>query len=130
MALLESDILDAALDSNGDVVIDDDGVHFISGIPAIVQLARIRMLMFLGEWFLNMGVGIPYYQELLGDASKTPGVEARAHAVFAAAILDTPGIVEILSLVVKVDRATRKMFVTWSARTLFGDTLPDVLGVP
>lgn len=132
MALpLSTDPLDVALDTDGDIKIDPQlGLVFVSGIDGIVQLARISMLLFLGEWFMNMDIGIPYYDELLGDASKTPGVRERAEAVFAAAILGVPGVVSINQLTVDIDPSGRSMTVTWSAATLFGDTPTDLLEAP
>lgn len=131
MALpLESDPQDVALASDGDILITPNGLVFISGIQAVVQAARVRMLFFLQEWFLNMDIGIPYFEELIGDASKVPGVLDRARVVFAAAILDTPGIVEILQLQVTKNNQTRGMQVLWSARSQFGDTPTDLLQTP
>lgn len=118
---LENDPQDVALDVDGDILIDAKGLHFVSGIPAIVQAVRIRLLMFFKEWFLNQGVGIPYFEELIGDASKVPGVEDRARAVFAGAILSVPGVTQVLQLQVKVN-GERSMTVTWQARCQFGDT--------
>lgn len=130
MALpLESDPQDVALATDGDILIDALGLHLISGLPAIAQAVRFRLLFFLGEWFLNEGIGIPYFEELIGDASKLANVKDRAHAAFAAAILDVPGVIEITKLEIDINTNTRTMTVTWSARTLFGDTPIDSLEV-
>lgn len=131
MALpLSTDPLDVALDADGDIKIDAGGLSFVSGIAAVVQLARFNMLLFAGEWFLNMDIGIPYFDELLGDASKTAGVKERAEAAFADAILGVPGVLAITQLTVDVDPSGRSMTVTWSASTLFGDTPTDLLEAP
>lgn len=119
---LETDPMDVALDTDGDILIDEQGLHFVSGIPAVVQGVRIRLLLFFSEWFLNQDVGVPYFEELIGDASKQPGVEDRARAAFAAAILDTPGVVSITQLDVVSDKQARVMTVTWQASCAFGDT--------
>lgn len=123
MPLLESDPQDILLDADQDVVLDEEGLHWVSGIDAVVQAARIRIRLFFAEWFLNLDVGIDYYADILFENYD----ETRARAAFATAILDTPGIVEILSLTLRRDSQTRILTVTWSARTLFGDTMPDSL---
>jgi hypothetical protein len=119
---LISDPQDIALDADGDILLDEEGLHFISGIEAVAQAIRFRLLMFRGEWFLNQDIGVPYFEELIGDASKQAGVKSRARAAFAAAILDAPGVTSILQLDVDINSATRRMTVTWQARATFGDT--------
>lgn len=128
---LESDPQDVALDVDGDIKIDPKiGLVFVSGRAAVEQAVRIRLLMFAGEWFLNQDIGVPYFEELIGDASKRPGVEARARAAFAAAILDAPGVLEIKRLEVNINKDTRRMTVTWEATCAFGDTAGGTVTVP
>jgi hypothetical protein len=128
--VLETDPQDIALADDGDILIDEEGLHFIAGIPAVVQAVRFRLQLFRGEWFMNMDIGVPYLTEILGDASKQPGLIARATAAFAAAILDTPSVISILQLNVSVDPNTRAMTVTWQAQCQFGNTPVDLLEVP
>ena len=127
---LQNDPQDIALDTDGDILLDEQGLHWVSGIAAIVQAVRFRLLFFAKEWFLNQDICVPYFEELLGDASKRAGVENRARAAFAAAILDAPGVVQILQLDVKLNNSTRKMTVTWQARAAFGDTPVVEIQVP
>lgn len=122
MALLEEDPQDVLMDDTGDIVLDEQGLHFVSGIPAVVQAARIRMGMFATEWFLNLDIGIPYYESIMFENYD----EQTARAEFAAAILDVPGVVEIISLTLDL-ASDRTLTVTWSARTFFGDTPTDVI---
>lgn len=126
---LENDPQDVALAPDGDILLDAEGLHFVSGKPAVVQAVQIRLLMFKGEWFLNQDIGMPYFEELIGDASKARGVEDRMHAAAAAAILDAPGVDSILKLNVTVDRQNRTMTVTWQAKCSFGDTTDVVTTV-
>jgi len=121
-APLETDPQDVELAADGDIRLDEHGLHFVSGLQAIEQAIRFRVLMFFGEWFLNKSIGVPWFEELIGDASKRPGVENRARAALAAAILDVPGVVAILQLNVGVDRSTRKLTATCQVRAAYGDT--------
>lgn len=126
---LESDPQDVALDADGDILIDEQGLHFVSGKDAVVQAVLIRLRMFRGEWALNQDIGVPYFEDLIGDASKVAGVEDRARAAFGAAILDVPGVETILQLDVKINRQTRGMTVTWRAKCTFGDTAEGTVEV-
>jgi hypothetical protein len=121
--------MDVALATDGDILIGPNGLEFVSGLAAIAQAVRFRSLLFRAEWFLNLDIGVPYFEDLIGDASKSPDLKARAHAAFAAVILDVPGIVAILQLDIDVDNGTRTMTITWAAQTLFGDTPTTVLSL-
>lgn len=125
-ALLETDPIDILLDEDGDLVLDGDGLHFVSGLAAVVQGIRFRLGLFRGEWFLNLDVGVPWYDEVLGEHFD----EAHVRQLVADAINDTPGVKEITELTVKFDNKTRLITVTWAATTLFGDTPSDTLKVP
>lgn len=125
MPLLESDPQDLLLDANGDLVIDEEGLHFVFGLQAVAQAIRIRILMFRGEWFLNMDIGVPYFEGIIGDTYD----EATARAAIVAAILDAPGVTGIKSLSVDFDGGTRKLTIAFVAQSLFGDTPEDRLEV-
>lgn len=120
---LESDPQDVALDTDGDILVDPlRGLVFVSGIPAVVQAVNFQLRLFFSEWFLNQDIGVQYFEQILGDASKVAGVKKRAEAVFGAAILRVPAVESILKLTVAPDSRTRKMTVTWQAKCAFGDT--------
>lgn len=121
--MLETDPIDLALDDDGDLLIDADGLHLTSGITGVVQAVRIRLLLFKNEWFMNLDAGVPYYEEILGEKFNEPLLRQR----LSEAIKDTPGVVEILSLVIQYSGTTRRVGVTWSVRCEFGDTPADLL---
>jgi hypothetical protein len=108
-----------------------------TGIGAVIQGARIRLLLTAGEWFLNLDLGVARFAR--------PGVDqtrvllgqkfdrVRAIREYRNALLGTqsspgvPGIVELLQLDVTFDNHTRVQTVIWQARTEFGDTPVDTL---
>lgn len=73
----------------------------------MAQKLRIRISMFLGGWYLNVNIGLPYLpvpgqpqiQAILG--SKNPN-QAQAIAVLKALILGTPGIIGLEQFSVSV----------------------------
>lgn len=125
---LETDVMDVLMNEDGtDVVVDPLlGVTLVSGKAAVRQGIMFRLRLLLGEWFMNQDIGVPWFQEILGDASKTTGVLDRARASFAAAILDTPGVTGIISMDLSLDGATRKLSVTFNASSAFGDVTGTV----
>ena len=52
----------------GDLNVSDSGViRLTSGtLESVAQRLRIKLRTFLGEWFLDTNVGVPYYQSILG----------------------------------------------------------------
>lgn len=123
MALLETDFLDARLDTDGDIYIGPNGPEWISGIEGVTQLVAIAIQLFRGEWFLNLDAGVPYFQEIL--ARKYDPVLARQRLL--EEINTVPGVVEVLSLELEFEAATREMRVRVKLRTAFGDTEVDTL---
>lgn len=124
MALL-NDPIDWLLDDNGDVVLTRD-VEFSRGLPAVRQSIAVAIRMIRGEWFYDALDGVPYWERPVVPASDAllgqPYNELKALAAFRDAIGNTPHVLEILTLSVSLDRATRTLVVSWSVRTTFGDT--------
>ncbi len=128
-SLLETDRVCLACDDDGDLIVP---LRFLAGVDACVQGARVRMRMFKGEWFWNQDVGIPY-KEMKGVVTPDEAIigakfnRRKVDAIYRAAILRTPAIVEVKKLELDLDGRTRKLDVTWEARTQFGDTPVDNL---
>ena len=110
---------DIALDSEGDALIENDALVLVEGDDAIVQHLRIRFRFFLGEWFLDTRVGIPYYDEIL---IKNPDL-SRVNGIFKQVIITTPGIASIEAFAMDFVGADRKLTITFLARKDDGETL-------
>lgn len=123
MALLESDPLDILLDDDGDIIVDPvRGITFVSGLAGVAQLVRIAIRLFRGEWFLDLDAGVPYFQTILGK--KYDAATLRAELV--KAVVDVPGVAEILNITLEFDGATREASVSLALRTEFGDTVVEL----
>lgn len=107
--------VDILLDATGDLDIDSD-IHFSTGLAAVAQGIRLRCLLFKGEWFLDLELGVPYFQDILGQKFS----EVKVRTAFRNAILDTPGVAEIVSLTTDFNAATRRLTVSWVVDTDFG----------
>lgn len=89
---------------------------------AVAQLAKTRLLLFLGEWFLDIQDGTPWRTKVLGNRT----ADTR-DAVIRARILDTPGVTKITTYDSRVDRATRRMTVAVQIETIYGATSIEAL---
>lgn len=77
----------------------------------VAQHIRMRLRMWLGEWFLDLGEGVPYLDEILEKGIDDGSIGAILKAV----ILGTPGVATINSLSLKRDNAARTLNVTFEA---------------
>ena len=58
------------------------------------QRLKIRLLTFMGEWFLDTTYGVPYWQRLLGVKQTS---KSAIDLIFQQQILSEPGVKEIVS---------------------------------
>lgn len=120
MATDVNDPIGIALDATGDIEILTTGIaagiRFTSGIEAVAQNIDEALSTFQGEWFLDLELGMPYYQELLGERYS----EERLLTAIRTAILAVPNADQIVSLTSSFDAATRIATVAWEVLTPFG----------
>lgn len=105
---------DLKLDADGDLEIGSDGdLIIVTGIDAIAQHLRIRLQFFLGEWFLDTRLGIPYFEEVL---RKSPDLNV-VQSLLREAIDETPGVIAINSFELDYDGVTRSLSLDFRALT-------------
>ena len=51
-----------ALDSNNDLVVQPGKLKTVEEGAEVVQHVRSRLLFYLGEWFLDIHAGVPYFK--------------------------------------------------------------------
>jgi hypothetical protein len=108
-----------------DIVFDNTNRVTASFTDSIVQRLKIRLLTFLGEWFLDGEEGVPYFQSVLG----IKGDKSRVDVIFKEAILKDPDVVNISSFTSTLDISTRQYSCTFTCLTKLGvTTAPLTLG--
>jgi len=98
-------------------------LYLIDGIDQIAQNLNITLRFFLGEWYLDTLVGIPYYQYIL---IKNPN-QIQVDSFLMDAIYDTPGIQNITAYSSAYNGNTRQYNVNFTASTIDGETEIEVL---
>jgi hypothetical protein len=107
-----------ALDSlNHDVYFEDGQIVLVSNGEAIAQDIKVRLLFFKGEWALDTRLGVPYYEEVLGQKPNLGVVKN----LFRKVILQTPGVKSINNLDVTFDSSIRTLIVSFFAETIEGE---------
>lgn len=118
-----TDPVDLLLGPDHDLVIGTD-LSLSTGLDAIAQGIKVRLLTVRGEWRLNLDSGVPYYEDILGQRFD----QTRIHAAIREAILSTPGVRDIISLESSFDGATRTLSVAWEVTSIYG-TIADSLEI-
>lgn len=104
---------DLKLDLTGDLDVTNGEVTLTSGIDSIIQDVAVRLKTFLGEWFLDQRVGIPYFQNILIKNPNLPVIQT----IFQQAILETEGVLSITNFEFNFDTASRQLDISFEAKT-------------
>lgn len=87
----------------GDIKVVANTLILTTDIGLLVrQRLQIRLDTFLGEWFLNSEIGVPYFQTLL----KKPYKELLTDSIFKGVILETEDVISITKFETTFDAKT------------------------
>lgn len=110
------------LTADDDYTFGGSQLDFYRDVPAAVgQAAKTRLLLWLGEWFLNISEGTPYLTGILGKHSK-----ATADGTIRNRVINTQGMVGIDNYASEVDPNTRMLSVTMDINTIYGPTKAQI----
>lgn len=111
-----------ALDSDGDMALSSAGIpFFIGSSDEVIQRLGVRFKFFLGEWYLDQLLGVPYYEHVL---IKNPNL-ILVRSLWRQLILDTPGITGINRLTESYDRVARELRPVFEAVFEDGTVITD-----
>ncbi len=102
---------DIALADDGDILISGSDLTLTTGVDAIKQHLSQRLRTFYGEWFLNMEIGIPYFQQVLRKNPDPVVIDS----IFKREILNTPGILQLTEFDLDLDPAIRELTLSFKA---------------
>ena len=120
-------MIDIALDqSTSDLKFSNFDFSLFDGIDQISQNLFIRLKFVLGEWFLDITQGIPYYEDIF---KKNPN-QIIIENVFKQEIVSTRGVEEILSFEADFNREKRIFYVNFSVRVVSGEQLEQEFELP
>ena len=110
------------LSPTGDFTFGNGQANFYRDQPeAVGQAVQTRLLLWLGEWFLDTTEGTPYLQSILGKYSQTD-----ADIAIQQRILGTQGVTDIQNYESTIDPNSRSMTVTCDLNTIYGPTTVQV----
>jgi hypothetical protein len=91
----------------------------LQDLQAVEQAIKTRILLFEGEWWEDLNLGTPMFQEILG-ASATPNGQQIMSAALAARIAGTPYVAATQNVSAVFNPTTRKFSFSATAQTSFG----------
>jgi len=114
---------DIKLTSSHDIDLSTGDLNLFSNIENLaVQMVKINLLLFKGEWFRDVSIGIPYIQEIFGNKDTKSAADANIKST----ILNTDNIRSITNYTSTINPSTRTFLVIFSAITDSGEILNDI----
>jgi hypothetical protein len=84
----------------------------------VAQRLKITLQTFLGEWFLNTTVGVPYFEAIFGKVKSKSSIDL----LLQEKILADPGVIEMVSFESELDNSKRVYSMDFRVRTSEGVT--------
>ena len=108
--------MNISLDSNNDIAIVDGGLPLVTGIEETRQLLKQTLQSFRGDWFLNLDLGLPYFQTILRKSTTVSAIEN----IYLEAIASVKGVLDIDTFNLSFNPATREADITFRVITSNG----------
>jgi len=113
---------DIILDTTHDLLISNGGISLFEDLGLnTAQRVEINLLNFLGEWFRDVDVGVPYLQTLLGRRNSLEAADVEIKAT----IINTENISTITQYSSSIDN-DRKLTVIFSATLESGGAINNI----
>lgn len=99
-----------------DIALNNNDLILIDNAERISQQIKISLQFWLGEWFLNSALGVPYLERI---CVKSPNLQ-HIRQIFRNTIQNVDGVTAVNSLDLSVDASARVLTVTYTATTTAG----------
>lgn len=109
------------LDDRHDMTFGRGLGNYATDSESVRQRVMTRLLLLLGEWFLDTSDGVPYLQEIMVKPANTD----HARSIIAQRILDTEDVTAVSVLSFSFDHQTRVFTIQTTVLTAF-DTSVDI----
>jgi hypothetical protein len=106
-----------ALSPTGEPLMGNQQNNFISDLAAVAQIIRTRLLLFQGEWFLNLNDGLPMFNGILGSSGDPRNLQTII-AIIRQRIQATPYVTNVLD--VSASFQNRQFVFSAEVQTQFG----------
>ena len=107
-------------DANGDYVFGAGSDNFLFDTNAVVQAIKTKILLFYREWWEDLGIGIPFFQSILGQINNQT-LQNSFSQLLQDRILEIREVVSIDDISVSYDKHARTLSASISARTIYNE---------
>lgn len=114
---------DLQLDKNTHDLFVDTDLHIINEIDYLEQKVKIVLLFFFAEWFLDVTLGIKYWELIF---VKNPNLTL-IDSLYKVALTEINGISELTAYDSEFDGSGRILSVTFTANTDFGELTQEIV---
>jgi len=94
------------IDSDGRTVRENGDFVWLTDNDAITQLVRQRIQIFKGEWFMNIELGIDYYNVVFPKGTS----DFRKYLEFKRVVEEVPGVIRLLSASLAVENLAQRTY--------------------
>jgi hypothetical protein len=91
----------------------------VSEVGQVAQHIEIRLKMIYGEWFLNTQLGVPWFEQVF---VKNPDLSA-IDIIIKSVISETPEVTGIVKYSSSINRALRKLIISFEATTIYNENV-------
>ena len=96
------------LDQNGDYTFGAGSYDYVSDDEAIGQAIKTKILLFYGEWWEDLGLGIPMFQSFIGQVNPET-IRVSLSNVIEQRIENIQGVVSVSNVDVVINKMKRTM---------------------
>lgn len=110
---------DLKLDEDHDLELAGFDLQLTDNTEIVKQRLKQALLTFKGEWFLNVDLGIPYYESILGEKNSLQAIRS----IFISSIGKVEGVREITEFELKYNDDTRLVSIIFSVIDSFNNLI-------
>ena len=108
------------LDQNGDYTFGAGSYDYISDDEAIGQAIKTKILLFYGEWWENLGEGIPMFQSVLGQTNPDT-IKSSLSMLVEQRIMEIQEVDSVKNIEIDYDRKNRTISMEVDVATTSGE---------
>jgi len=118
--------MDLLLDPQTHDLVFVNGVATVTQTPSeiVAQRLKVKLYTFLGEWFLDTSIGVPYFQQIFGKVRSKSSIDV----IFQTIISEDEGVAEIREFNSEMSVGDRGYTMTFKVRASDG-TVTDPITI-
>ena len=111
-----------ALNECNDIFLNGNRISVNQDAEQVAQKVKTKLLFYRGEWFLDITIGVPYFQQVFVK----PALIGTIESLIKSQIINTEGVNKLTSFSSNFDRNDRKFSVSFTAETVYGEIRKDI----